>query len=120
MHQESTDEFNSGNGEFFPLTFFTIISHIVCNSIFVHTDDAVITDSDSMCVLTKIVNNRLGTIEGFLAVRDPVFFIAGVKKLFEGIVVEIFYTATMKLKFIFFPSNTSSRRLSIHISFGKA
>ena len=56
-----------------------------------------------MCVLTKIVNNRLGTIEGFLAVRDPVFFIAGVKKLFEGIVVEIFYTATMKLKFIFFP-----------------
>ena len=71
MHKESTDEFNSGNGEFFPLTFFTIIFHIVCNSIFVHTDDAVITDSDSMCVLTKIVNNRLGTIEGFLAVRDP-------------------------------------------------
>ena len=67
------------------------------------TDDAVITDSDSMCVLTKIVNNRLGTIEGFFAVRDPVFFIAGVKKLFEGIVVAIFYTATMKLKFIFFP-----------------
>lgn len=102
MHKESTDEFNSGNGEFFPLTFFTIIFHIVCNSIFVHTDDAVITDSDSMCVLTKIVNNRLGTIEGFLAVRDPVFFIAGVKKLFEGIVVAIFYTATMKLKFFFF------------------
>lgn len=102
MHKESTDEFNSGNGEFFPLTFFTIIFHIVCNSIFVHTDDAVITDSDSMCVLTKIVNNRLGTVEGFLAVRDPVFFIAGVKKLFEGIVVAIFYTATMKLKFFFF------------------
>ena len=77
MHKESTDEFNSGNGELFPLTFFTIIFHIVCNSIFVHTDDAVITDSDSMRVLTKIVNNRLSSIEGFLAVRNPVFFIAG-------------------------------------------
>ena len=102
MHKESTDEFNSGNGEFFPLTFFTIIFHIVCNSIFVHTDDAVITDSDSMCVLTKIVNNRLGTVEGFLAVRNPVFFLAGVKKFFESIVVAVFFAAPMKFELIIF------------------
>ena len=103
MHEESADKFNAGNGALFPLPFFTVIFHIVGNGIVVHANNTVIADSNSMCIFSKIVNDRLGTIEGFLAVRDPFFFIAGVKKFFESIVVAIFYAATMKLKFIFFP-----------------
>ena len=78
MHKESANKFYSGNGEFFPFTSFTIIFHIVSNGIFVHANDAVITDSDSMCVLPKVVDDRLGTIKGFLAVGNPVFFITGI------------------------------------------
>ena len=103
MHKESADKFNPGNGALFPLPFFTVIFHIVCNSIFVHTDDAVITDSDSMCVLTKIVNNRLCAIEGFLTMRDPVFFITGIQQFFENIMIAIFFATPMKLKILLIP-----------------
>ena len=75
MHKKPADKFDSGNGIFFPFTFFTIILHIVSNSIFVHVNDTMIADGNSMCILAEVVNDRLCTIEGFLAMGNPVFFI---------------------------------------------
>ena len=103
MHEESTDEFNSGNGVFFPLAFFTVVLYIVGNSIFIHANDTMITDSNSMCIFPKVIDNGLGTIEGFLAVGNPVFFVTDIQQFFESIMVTIFFTATMKLKLVFFP-----------------
>ena len=71
----------------------------------------MIADSNSMCIFSKIVNDRLGTIEGFLAVRDPFFFIAGVKKFFESIVVAIFYAAKIS-DIIFISSNGAGFQIS--------
>ena len=102
MHKESTDKFNSGNSQFFPFTCFTVIFHIVCDSIFIHADNTVITNSDSVCVLPEVINNRLCTVKGFLTVWNPVFFIADIYQFFEGIVIPVFCTASVKLKFIIF------------------
>ena len=74
MHKKSANEFNTGNGKFFPIAFFAIIFHIISNRGIVHTDDAVVADGNSVCILAKIINDRLGSIKGFLAVRNPLFF----------------------------------------------
>ena len=76
MHKESADKFNSGNSQCFPFTSFTVVLHIVCDSVFIHADNTAITDSNSVYVLTKVMNNRLCTVKGFLTVWNPVFFIA--------------------------------------------
>ena len=57
MHKESADKFNSGNSQCFPFTSFTVVLHIVCDSIFIHADNTAITDSTSVYVLTKVMNN---------------------------------------------------------------
>ena len=59
MHKKSADKFDSGNGIFFPFTFFTIILHIVSNSIFVHANDTMIADGNSVCILRA---SRKGTV----------------------------------------------------------
>ena len=78
MHQETTNKFNAGNGKFFPLPFFPVIFYIVGNSIFVHTDNAVVADGNPVGVFPKVVNNGLCSVEGLLAVGNPVLFIAKV------------------------------------------
>ena len=78
MHKETADKFNAGNGKFFPFSFISVILHMVSNSIFIHADDTVVTDSNPMGVFSKVVNNGLCSVEGFLAVGNPVLFIAKV------------------------------------------
>ena len=96
MHEESADKFNPGNSALFPLPFFTVIFHIVGNGIFVHANNTVIADSNSMCIFSEIVNDRLCAIEGFLTMRDPVFFITGIQQFFENIMIAIFFATPMK------------------------
>ena len=98
MHKESADKFNSGNSQCFPFTGFTVVLHIVCDSVFIHADNTAITDSNSVYVLTKVINNRLYTVKGFLTVWNPVFFIADIYQLFEGIVISVFFTASVKIR----------------------
>lgn len=109
MHKESADKFNSGNSQCFPFTSFMVVLHIVCDSVFIHADNTAITDSNSVYVLTKVMNNRLCTVKGFLTVWNPVFFIADIYQLFEGIVISVFFTASVKVKFFYF-----SIKFSVH------
>ena len=95
MHKESANKFNARNGVFSPFAFFTIILHIVGNSIFIHADDPMVADCDSMCIFAEIVNNRLCAIESFFAVRNPVLFTTGIQQFLKGIVVAGFFTASI-------------------------
>ena len=75
MHKEPTDKLNAGNGKFFPLTFFPVIFHIVGNGILIHANDTMVTNGNPVSIFSKVVNNGLGAVKGFLAVGNPVFFI---------------------------------------------
>ena len=59
--------------------------------IFIHADDPMVADCDSMCIFAEIVNNRLCAIESFFAVRNPVLFITGIQQFLKGIVVAEFH-----------------------------
>ena len=78
MHKETADKFNAGNGKFFPLTFFPVVFYIVGNGIFIHADNTVVADSNPVSVFPEVVNNRLRTIKGFLAMGNPVFLVTTV------------------------------------------
>ena len=78
MHKKPTDKLNDGNGKFFPFTFCPVIFYIVGNSMFIHADNTVVADSYPVGVFSEVVNNRLCTIKGFLAVRNPVLVITKV------------------------------------------
>ena len=78
MHKKSADKFNAGNGKFFPLTFSPVIFYIEGDSIFIHADNTVVANDNPVGVFSKVVNNGLCSVEGFLAVGNPVLFIAKV------------------------------------------
>ena len=100
VHKKSSYKLYAGDGKLFPFTLFTIVFDIVSNGIFIHANNTMVADSDTVGVLTKVINDRLSTIEALLPMRNPVFFVAGIKKLFEGVTVTIFFTTAMKFKFI--------------------
>ena len=108
VHKKSADKFNSGNGKFLPLTFFTIVFHIVGNSIFIHADNTVVADGNPVGVFSEIVNNGLSAIKGFLAVWNPLLFITNVQEFLEGVMVTILFAASMKLKLFLFPEGFES------------
>ena len=78
MHKKTTNKFNAGDSKLFPLTFLTVVFHMVCNCIFIHTDDTMVTDRNPVGVFSEVVNNGLRTIKGFLAMGNPVLFLAKV------------------------------------------
>ena len=96
MHEKSAKKFDSRNGKFFPSTVILVIFYIESNRIIVHTDNTMITDSNSVCILSEIIDYRLGSIKGFLTMRNPFFRITGIKKFLESIAITIFFTASMK------------------------
>ena len=75
MHKKTADKFNARNGMFLPPAFFTVILYIEGNSILIHADDTVVTDSNPVSVFPEVVDNRLCSIKGFLAVGNPVLVI---------------------------------------------
>ena len=87
MHKKSADKFNAGNGKFFPLTFFSVIFYIVGDSIFIHADNTVVANDNPVGVFSKVVNNGLSTIKGFLAVGNPFLVITNVQQFLESIMV---------------------------------
>ena len=78
MHKKSADKFNAGNGKFFPLTFSPVIFYIEGDSIFIHADNTVVANDNPVGVFSKVVNNGLCTIKGFLAMGNPVFLVTTV------------------------------------------
>ena len=100
MHKKSSYKLYAGDGKLFPFTMFTIIFDVVSNGIYIHANNTMVADSDTVSVLTEVINDRLCTIEGFLTMGNPVFFVAGVEKLFEVITVAILFATTMKFKLV--------------------
>lgn len=100
MHQESANKLNAGDGMFFPPAFFPVIFHIVGNGILIHTDNTMVTDGNPVGILSKVVNNGLCTVKGFLAVRNPVLVITKVQKFLESIMITILFAASVELKFL--------------------
>ena len=103
MHKKTANEFYAGNGIFFPFTFFAVIFHVVCDHFFVYADDAMVTNGYPVGVFPKVVNNRLRTIKGFLAMGNPVLVKTKIQEFLERITVTVFFTASMKLKLFLFP-----------------
>lgn len=66
MHKETTDEFHTGQGHLFPSAIIAVVFHMESDIAFIHTDEAVIADGNTMCVFSKITDHRLGTIESLL------------------------------------------------------
>lgn len=103
MHQKPPYEFNTGNGQFFPLSFVSVIFYRKSNVFIVHADDAVITDGNPMGILSKVVNHRPCVVKSFLTIRNPFCIIAGVNQFFECIIVTVSFGGSMKLKLIRIP-----------------
>ena len=78
MHKKPANKFNTGNGKFLPVAFFSVVFDIVSNGIFIHADDTVVANGNPVGVFSKVVNNGLCTVEGFFAMRNPVFVITKV------------------------------------------
>lgn len=73
MHQKTPYEFNTGNAQLFPLSFVPVIFYRKSDGFIVYAYDAVIADGNPMGVLSKIINHRLCTVKGFLAIRKLFF-----------------------------------------------
>ena len=78
MHKKAADKFDAGYGTLFPITFFTVVFHIVGDSIFIHAVNTVVADGNPVGVFPKVVNNGLCSVVGLLAVGNPILFIAKV------------------------------------------
>ena len=46
MHKKPANKFNTGNGKFLPVAFFSVVFDIVSNGIFIHADDTVVADGN--------------------------------------------------------------------------
>ena len=109
MHQKTPYKFNTRKCQFFPLSFLAVIPDRKSNIFIVHMDHAVIADSNPMGIFSEIINHRLCTVKSFLTVRNPFCIITGIYKLFECIMIPVFFCCSMKLKL-----NLYSRDFSTH------
>ena len=103
VHQKPSYKFNTGKGQFFPLSFVPVIFYRKSDGFIIHTDDAMIANSNPMGVFSKIINHRLCTVKSFLAARNPFCIITGIHQLFESIMITIFFCTSMELKLICIP-----------------
>ena len=78
MHKKPANKYTTGNGKFLPVAFFSVVFDIVSNGIFIHADDTMVADGNPVGVFSKVVNNGLCTIKGFLTVGNPILFIASI------------------------------------------
>ena len=69
MHQKPSYKFNTGKGQFFPLSFVPVIFYRKSNVFIVHTDDAVIADGNPMGILAG------GITTAFALLLLPLIFI---------------------------------------------
>lgn len=79
MHQESPDEFLTGDGKLLPLPLVLIVPDSKCDRGFRHGFNTVIADGNPVGILTKIADYRFSATEWLLAVSNPVLFITGIQ-----------------------------------------
>lgn len=98
MHQEPADKLRPGNRKRFPALSIFIVLNRKGDRVFIHTDDSMVADSDSVCVFPEVADDRLRPVERFLAVGNPFLFIAGVQQFLKGIMVPVFFKCSAKHK----------------------
>ena len=108
MHQKTPYEFNTGNGQLFPLSFVSVIFYKEGDGFIIHADNSVITDGNPMGILSKIINHRLRTVKSFLAIRNPFCIITGINQFFKCIMVTIFFSSPMKFKLVSYSRDFST------------
>jgi hypothetical protein len=72
VDQESAQELMGRNGHDFLLATMRIIFPAKRHSIILEGNQSMVGDGDTVCIAREIVQNMLGTAEGWLGVDDPV------------------------------------------------
>ena len=70
--------------------------------------DPVVTDRDSVCIFSQIVDYGLCTLKSFFAVRDPFCRIAGIQKFLKYITISIFFRGSIEIQLVLFPKAIST------------
>ncbi len=73
MHQESSDEFDSGKCKLFPFTFIAVVFDGENDFPVFNPLDSVIADSNAVSILAEVIDNGLSAVECSFAVRLPFF-----------------------------------------------
>ena len=78
MHQEPADEFRSGKSKFFPLTMILVIFDSECDGEISHSFDPIVAYGNPVCILAKILDDRLCATERLFTVRYPFLGVTGI------------------------------------------
>jgi hypothetical protein len=81
MEDESADELQSIEGEFFPLVPVCVVPEVEGDLAVLELDEAVIGDCDSVGVTAKIAKNKVWAAEGWSGVYQPLALVEGIKEL---------------------------------------
>lgn len=68
MHQKTSDKFHTWNSKFLSIADITVILDRKGNWCIIHAYDAVVADSNTESIFTKIINDWLCTIKSLLVV----------------------------------------------------
>ena len=69
MHKKATNEFDPGNGDFFPSSLVAVVFNGESYSSRVVADNAVVAYGNTMSVFAEIIDDRLSAIKSFFTVR---------------------------------------------------
>ena len=111
MHQESANEFFTGDGDFFPLSLIFVNLCSKGNRAVRHAFNTVVADRDPVGILPEIFDNGLCAIKRFLAVRNPFLAVTRVQQFLERIVVFEALRAAMEFKLSVFPKLFQFRKI---------
>ena len=89
MHHKPTDEFHTGNSNYFFLFGFIILG-TKRNFLFINGKDSGIGDSNAIGITTEVFDGISISVEGFLDFSIPVDGIELVLKFVPGIIVAKF------------------------------
>ena len=111
MHQETSEEFFSGESDFFPLPLVFIIFGGKSNGTVSHSFDSVVADCDPMGIFPQVQNHGFRPVKRLLAVWHPFFAVTRVQKFFKSIMIAIGFRSAVKLKLTVFPKLLQFRKI---------
>ena len=87
MHEETSDELKSGNGQEFPFVVISVVTPFERDDTIVDFDNAAVGESDSVSIATEILDDTMSRFEGRLRVDNPFLTEASVDKIVKIAVV---------------------------------
>ena len=79
MHQKHSQKLCSFDGLLDIFTTIFVILYGIGNGLICHTDNSMITDSDTMSVTAKVPDHRIGSIECLFRIYNPILFVDGIQ-----------------------------------------